>query len=85
VAEEDPRRFRELAHALRSSAANVGATKVFELCLALRAVTPNELALEGERQIQRLDDEIKCALAILQARVTDWGEGKQQVGAAVSY
>jgi two-component system sensor histidine kinase RpfC len=85
VAEEDPRRFRELAHALRSSAANVGATKVFELCLALRAVTPNELALEGERQIQRLDDEIKCALTILQARVTDWGEGKQQVGAAVSY
>src|ERR1700733_3175045 len=47
VMDEDVQRFRDAAHALRGSAANLGASMVFETCLALRAITPRQLAGGG--------------------------------------
>jgi len=68
VEQGDAHRFREVAHALRSSAANVGATKVFEMCLALRAVSSKELAVDGEVQASLIGKEIANALSALEAR-----------------
>lgn len=69
VAEENIQSFRDTVHALRGSAANLGATKVFEECLALRAITPSELALEGEVQVARLVSNVDLAIGELTAHV----------------
>jgi two-component system, sensor histidine kinase RpfC len=69
VAEEDVQRFRDAAHALRGSAANLGAARVFEACLALRAITPSQLALEGDAQVSRLVSDVNHAIDVLKAHV----------------
>jgi two-component system sensor histidine kinase RpfC len=69
VAEDDVQRFRDAAHALRGSAANLGAARVFESCLALRAITPSQLALEGEAQVSRLVSDVDHAIDVLKAHV----------------
>jgi two-component system sensor histidine kinase RpfC len=69
VAKEDVQRFRDAAHALRGSAANLGATRVFEACLALRAITPSQLALEGDAQVSRLVSDVNHAIDVLKAHV----------------
>jgi two-component system, sensor histidine kinase RpfC len=69
VAEEDVQRFRDAAHALRGSAANLGAARVFEACLALRAITPSQLALEGDAQVSRLVSDVDHAIDVLKAHV----------------
>ncbi len=61
VAEGDVQRFRDEAHALRSCAANVGAQKVYKLCLDVRAIDARELAIEGELRIRRLETEFERA------------------------
>src|SRR5690606_27820936 len=53
AADNDAAEFREVAHALRSSAANVGATSVFEHCLAVRAITAPDLAENGQQHVRR--------------------------------
>jgi two-component system, sensor histidine kinase RpfC len=45
--ERDAATFRDRAHALRSSAAHIGATAVFELCLEWRGIGPDDLATQG--------------------------------------
>jgi two-component system, sensor histidine kinase RpfC len=69
AAKEDVQGFREAAHALRGSAANLGAARVFEACLALRAITPSQLALEGDAQVARLVSEVDHAIDVLKAHV----------------
>ena len=69
AAERNAHQFREIAHALRSSAANVGATTIFEMCLSVRAITADELATDGEALMQRIGGEIDRALAFLKAQV----------------
>jgi two-component system sensor histidine kinase RpfC len=69
VAEEDVQRFRDAAHALRGSAANLGAARVFEACLALRAITPSQLAREGDAQVARLVSDVNHAIDVLKAHV----------------
>jgi two-component system, sensor histidine kinase RpfC len=54
AAERDADTFRDCAHALRSSAAHIGATAIFELCLAWRRITPDELAEHGAGHAARL-------------------------------
>jgi two-component system sensor histidine kinase RpfC len=61
VSEGDVQRFRDEAHALRSCAANVGAQKVYKLCLDWRAIDARELAIEGEMRIRRLETEFERA------------------------
>jgi two-component system sensor histidine kinase RpfC len=45
--DRDAATFRDRAHALRSSAAHIGATAVFELCLGWRGMGADDLAAEG--------------------------------------
>ena len=61
VADGDVQKFRDEAHALRSCAANVGAQKVYKLCLDWRAIDARELAIEGEIRIRRLEQEFERA------------------------
>ncbi len=63
----DAVRFRDRAHALRSSAAHIGATAIFELCLGWRGMAPPELAQEGARHVARLRAEFERLEAALAA------------------
>jgi hypothetical protein len=69
VAEQDVHRFRDAANALRGSAANLGASMVFQTCLELRDITPAQLALEGDNRIDQLAKEIDESLKALNAYV----------------
>jgi two-component system sensor histidine kinase RpfC len=69
VAEENVKRFRDAAHALRGSAANLGAARVFSSCLALRAITPSQLAIEGDAQLARLMDEVDDTIQMLKDHI----------------
>ncbi len=51
--------FRDRAHALRSSAAHIGATALFELCLGWRGIGPAELAERGADYVARLRSEFE--------------------------
>jgi two-component system, sensor histidine kinase RpfC len=65
AAADDAEAFRERAHALRSGAANIGARGVFELCLAWRQISANELASKGRQHVRKLTEEIDRAAAAL--------------------
>ena len=49
--------FREDVHALRSCAANVGASEIYDMCLAWREITPAELTAKGGEHMARLEAE----------------------------
>lgn len=49
--------FRDRAHALRSSAAHLGASALFELCLGWRGIGPDELVAHGADHTARLKAE----------------------------
>jgi two-component system sensor histidine kinase RpfC len=51
--------FRDRVHALRSSAAHIGATALFDLCLGWRGIGPAELAEQGAAHIARLEFEFE--------------------------
>jgi two-component system sensor histidine kinase RpfC len=55
----DAAAFRDRAHALRSSAAHLGATAVFELCLEWRGIGSDDLAAEGSAHAMRLRSEFE--------------------------
>jgi two-component system sensor histidine kinase RpfC len=57
VAHENVQEFRNFAHALRSSAANVGAMRVYQMCLEWRQINDRDLALQGERHLRALEEE----------------------------
>ncbi|NLH83491.1 MAG: response regulator [Phyllobacteriaceae bacterium] len=66
VADEDVAAFRNHAHALRSGAANIGALRVYRMCLDWRRIDARELAVEGERHIHDLERafaEVRAAIA----------------------
>jgi two-component system, sensor histidine kinase RpfC len=84
VADEDVKRFRDIAHALRGSAANLGATRVFQSCLALRSITQSQLAVEGEAQVNRLSSDIDETISMLKSHVAGQGSGPRLGLAVVS-
>jgi two-component system, sensor histidine kinase RpfC len=65
AAARDAVTFRDRAHALRSSAAHLGATAIYELCLAWRGIGPAELAAHGPSQTMRLKAEFERLRAAL--------------------
>lgn len=68
IAAGDAETVRDLLHAMRSSAANVGAVGIFEMCLNLRDIDEATLAREGAAQLETLRrryDEARHALAEL--------------------
>jgi two-component system sensor histidine kinase RpfC len=65
AATADATTFRDRAHALRSSAAHIGASALFELCLAWRGIGPAELAARGPEHVAQLRlefERLRCAL-----------------------
>ena len=54
AAAADAPTFRDRVHALRSSAAHIGASALFELCLAWRGIGAAELAERGVEHVARL-------------------------------
>jgi two-component system sensor histidine kinase RpfC len=69
----DAEAFRDRAHALRSSAAYLGATAIFDLCLAWRRITPEELAEHGVSYAMRLEaafEQLRAALHAVLAEQT---------------
>ena len=72
----DARAFRDEAHALRSSAAYLGATALFELCLAWRNIDDDALIMRGAAEVARLEHEFgRLRVALLAARAGDGKEG----------
>lgn len=58
VAEENVGEFRNSAHALRSAAANVGAMRIYQMCLDWREIADRELSESGELHVHELHEEI---------------------------
>ena len=65
----DAAAFRDRAHALRSSAAHLGATALFELCLRWRGIGPDQLAAEGSQYGLQLRSEFE---RLRDALMTEW-------------
>jgi two-component system sensor histidine kinase RpfC len=59
LAQGDVARFRSAAHALRSSAANIGARGVFALASAAEALPAGEVAAAGPRHAAQLAEELE--------------------------
>jgi two-component system sensor histidine kinase RpfC len=55
----DAAAFRDRAHALRSCAAHLGATAIFELCLEWRGIGADDLTAEGGAHAMRLRSEFE--------------------------
>lgn len=53
-ANKDAKQFRDTAHALRSSAAHMGATSMFELCLSWREVSDHALMMRASQEVDKL-------------------------------
>jgi len=59
VIAKDIHAFRDTTHALRSSAAYVGARALSQLCLDWRGMTPEELHRDGDSYVRRLRSEVE--------------------------
>ena len=57
VSNGDARAFQDSVHALRSSAANIGALEIFKMCLAWREASPLDLATNGEEYLVLIRNE----------------------------
>lgn len=57
--------FRDQAHALRSSAANVGARGIYVTCLAWREIESDDLASNGQAYLKDLHDQFEEATRFL--------------------
>jgi two-component system sensor histidine kinase RpfC len=71
----DVRQFKEQAHALRSSAANVGGARLCAALLALREVTGAELRLQGGELVDRIAAELARLDAALDQKMREAGRG----------
>ncbi|MGC8470578.1 MAG: response regulator, partial [Acetobacteraceae bacterium] len=65
VADGNARLFRDQAHALRSSAGNVGARAIQDYCGSWQRITTPELAQQGERAVAILGSELERVRAAL--------------------
>jgi CheY-like chemotaxis protein/HPt (histidine-containing phosphotransfer) domain-containing protein len=73
--DRDVEMFRDQAHALRSSAANVGARCIYETCLAWRAIAPEQLARDGAMHMRTLNRQFQEATSMLEAYIAQLGDG----------
>lgn len=68
IAEGDVNEYAAQIHALRSSAANVGAQRLYKLCLEWRALAAGDLEACGAPRFVLLQKEFAAAEAILKGR-----------------
>lgn len=69
--EGDLRQFREHAHSLRSSAANVGGTRICEMLLGLRELTQRELRAQSADIVEKVSGELARLDAALDQKVRE--------------
>ncbi|HEY5226638.1 MAG TPA: response regulator [Methylovirgula sp.] len=72
--------FHDHIHALRSCAGNVGATGLYKMCLAWRAIGARELASSGGECISRLEAEFARAASALDRCEWRQPQVQQQAG-----
>ena len=72
--------FQDTLHALRSSAANIGARRVYALALEWRAASREQLATEGDAMLHRLSD----VLAMTETGLRAWIDTAQGQGQRVA-
>ena len=75
---QDAAAFRDRAHALRSSAAHIGATALFQLCLGWRGIGAAELAAQGGGCIARLEAEFERLRDALLAELAEPAQREPQ-------
>jgi two-component system sensor histidine kinase RpfC len=68
----DARAFRDHAHALRSSAAHLGALALFDVCLGWRELDDHALMMRAQVELRRLQRESQRAAVALTAFKQDW-------------
>lgn len=71
VANCDTQLFRDVAHSMRSSAANVGARRIFAMCLDWRAASAAQLEGEGEAWLHELNEILLETEAAVSVLITD--------------
>jgi two-component system sensor histidine kinase RpfC len=73
--EADVRQFREHAHSLRSSAANVGGARLCEMLLSLRDLTQRELRAQGAEIVEKVSGELARLDAALEQKLREAKHG----------
>lgn len=63
----DVNAFREQLHAMRSGAANIGARRIYKMCLSWRHIGERELEQRGTDYLAKLGDEFGAVRAALKA------------------
>ena len=76
VNNKDLQAFRDQIHALRSSAANIGARRMYKMCLSWRQIGMRELETQGQDHVRKLDAELARVRADLLDHVVAAGEAK---------
>ena len=76
VNNKDLQAFRDQIHALRSSAANIGARQMYKMCLAWRQIGMRELEAQGKDHVRKLDAELARVRAELLEHVVAASEAK---------
>jgi two-component system sensor histidine kinase RpfC len=69
MASRDVQASRELLHALRSASANVGASGVYEMCLAWRTMAAEDLVNDGHHRLTQLQNEFERVRVTLNTQV----------------
>jgi two-component system sensor histidine kinase RpfC len=59
VTNQDLQAFRDHLHALRSAAANIGARKIYKMCLEWRQIGAREFAAQGKDHLVKLEAEFE--------------------------
>jgi two-component system sensor histidine kinase RpfC len=80
--DKDVEMFRDQAHALRSSAANVGARSIYETCLSWRAIAPEQLARDGAMHMRTLNRQFQDATKALEDYIAQLDAGEADKPAA---
>jgi two-component system sensor histidine kinase RpfC len=76
VTNKDLQAFRDQVHAFRSSAANIGARRIYKLCLAWRQIGMRELEAQGTEHLRKLELEFQRVRSDLIRYVADSGEAQ---------
>jgi two-component system sensor histidine kinase RpfC len=71
MAAGDFQAFRKQVQALRSAASNIGARGIYETCLTLGQVAPENLAGRGETCLKELREEFERVCVVLQGRLLE--------------
>jgi two-component system sensor histidine kinase RpfC len=69
VTNQDLQAFRDQLHALRSSAANIGARRIYKMCLDWRQIGAREFATQGKDHLRKLEVEFERVRAELTRHV----------------